>query len=221
MFVVRFGEKGGEFRHAEGKADRFPGVAMEVGAEAEVVVVIRDQRVLPERGEHVETGEEVRIVRFAVMLQDVQRDLGEGDEVLARIGWLLRELGAGTLKHIGVGQGEGVKAAPHRQDRLFPQDFRWLDHARGREEDCVGQLVLDEPETHEPVVDVPVGMTVEFDHVDLDPVRGESIGERGDNRLRVGPLLGCGEDQVHPDDAEGLLLEDGLAIPHADVGDHG
>ena len=73
-------------------------------------------------------------------------------------------------------------------------------------------------QTHQPVVDSGVGRAGELDHVHLHPRRREIFVKRGDQFLRL-VIIERAVNQVHPDDAERLLLLDVGFIEHPHVDD--
>jgi hypothetical protein len=73
---------------------------------------------------------------------------------------------------------------------------------------------LHQVERHEPVVDLLKRGSGELQHVDLDPVGAEVVLERLDQLAEVVAVVEGAVDEVGADDAEGLLLEDRLLVPH-------
>ena len=81
----------------------------------------------------------------------------------------------------------------------------------------MGETELNQQEGHEPVIHVLERGTVQFEHIDLDPIGGEVIQQRFDELAWVVVVIERAVNQVHPDDAEGLLLKDVLLVPHPNM----
>src|ERR1700722_18345876 len=72
---------------------------------------------------------------------------------------------------------------------------------------------------HETVVDCLEAVPRKAQHVDLYSVRTEVVLQRLDQLPWVGAKIHGTVNQVDSDDAESLLLQDGVLVPHADVED--
>ena len=116
--------------------------------------------------------------------------------------------------------GRRPEAAPLDQDRLLAQHLARLQHlAVGAEHRHAAQPQLDELERHQPVVHAAELDAAELDHVDLDPADGQPVQQALDQPLRLVMLEERAVQQVHPDDAERLLLQPGLDVEHPNVHD--
>ena len=139
---------------------------------------------------------------------------------LAGHGRVLRELGLGRGEHVEVHVRRRPEAAPLDQDRLLAQHLARLQHlAVGAEHRHAAQPQLDELERHQPVVHAAELDAAELDHVDLDPADGQPVQQALDQPLRLVVLEERAVQQVHPDDAERLLLQPGLDVEHPHVHD--
>ena len=101
----------------------------------------------------------------------------------------------------------GAEAAAFDEDGLLVEDLGGLKNfAAGAEHDGVGEAVAHEVERHEAVVHVSEGGAGEFQHVHLDTIEAQIIGEGGDELLKVVAVVEGGVNEVGADDADGLLL---------------
>ncbi len=116
--------------------------------------------------------------------------------------------------------GRRPEAAPLDQDRLLSQDLARLEHFTvGAEHRHPAQAELDELERHQPVIHATELDAAELDHVDLDPAGGQLVQQALDQPLRLVVLEERAVQQVHPDDAQCLLLCPGLDVQHPHVHD--
>ncbi len=123
----------------------------------------------------------------------------------------------GGVEHIQGQMGDGAEAAALDEDRFFVKDLGGLDDlAIGGEHGGAGEPMLDELERHEPVVHLLKAGPGELDHVDLDPLGGQVIHERGDEVV-LAVEVERGVNEIDPDDAERLLLLEVLLVQHPDV----
>ena len=112
------------------------------------------------------------------------------------------------------------EAAPLDQDRFLAQHLaRLQDLTVGAEHRHAAEPELHELERHQPVVHAAELDAAELDHVDLDAARGQPVQEALDELVRLVVLEEGPVQQVHPDDAERLLLCERLDIEHPHVHD--
>ncbi len=132
----------------------------------------------------------------------------------------MHELGAGAVEHVHVDVGDGAKAAAFDEHSFFVKNLgRLEDFAAGAKHHGVGEFVAHEVERHEAVVDRPKGGAAHLEHVHLDALGADVVQKRFDQLLGSFAEIKRAVDQVGPDDAQRLLLEDVIFVPHADV-DH-
>ena len=116
--------------------------------------------------------------------------------------------------------GDGAEAAALDEDGLFVEHLAGLeDRAVGAEHGRAAEAELDEFEGHEAVVHVAEFDAFEVDEVDLDAARRQLVEQALHELLRLVMEEEGTVEQVHADDAQGLLLEGGLGVLHADVDD--
>ena len=114
--------------------------------------------------------------------------------------------------------GCGPETTTLDQNRLFVEHLGGLeDFAIGAEHRRTAQTELDKLQRHHPIVHVAKFNTAELDHVDLDATRRQHIEERLDQHFRRVIVEEGRVAQVHPDNAECLLLQRGLRIQHPNV----
>ena len=142
------------------------------------------------------------------------QDLALGDRRV------LLELRQRRLEHVDVDHGGRPEAAALDQDRLLAQHLARLQHlAVGAEHRRAAEPELHELERHQPVVDRAELDALHLDHVDLDAPGGQPVEQALDQALGLVVLEERAVQQVHPDDAERLLLQRGLVVEHPDVQD--
>ena len=129
------------------------------------------------------------------------------------------ELRAGrAVEHVDVHVRHRPEAAALDEYRLLVEHLGGLkDLALLAEHDGVREAVLDQEERHQAVVHVREGGPREAQHVDLDPVHAEVVAQGLDQLREVLAVVEGPVDEVDPDDAQGLLLEHGLLVPHPHV----
>ncbi len=133
---------------------------------------------------------------------------------------LAREVCAGALEHVDVDVADRPEAAALDQHVLLVQHLGRLQHrAAGGEHGGAREPELDQLHAHEPVVDVLKGAAGELDHVDRDPLGGQVIKQRFDQRLRLRRVIEGAVEQVDPHDPQRLLLERVLVVEHPHVND--
>ena len=153
-----------------------------------------------------------------MVVEVAQRHL-ENDEWFFALGLgLVSELYKRTLEHVDRYAGGWPEAAAFDQHRPFVKQLRRLhDLAVGLEHRRLGQSMLDELQAHQTVVDPLECRAVEPDHVDLNPLGGQLVQERKDQRFRFAEEQHRPVDEVDPDDAQRLLLLHVLRVEHAQV----
>src|SRR5580704_7975733 len=73
---------------------------------------------------------------------------------------------------------------------------------------------------HETVVDGLEAAPRKAQHVDLYSISTEVVLQGLDQNPGVGAKIEGTVNEIDPDDAEGLLLQDGVLVPHADMQDN-
>ena len=218
VLVVLLVEDLEEVVDAHGDADHLLRVAAEVGGQPVVLRIVGDEDGEADVAEQVHARKEIPGIERPRGQQVVHGYLHEDDDALALDRGLLDELRRGTVQHVDVHMGDRAEAAALDQDRLLVEDLRGLqDGAVGSEHHRVGQAELHQVKRHEAIVHLLEGGAAELQHVDLDAVRAQVVEKGLDQLLGVRPVVEGAVDDVDADDAQGLLLEHVLPVPHPHV----
>ena len=173
----------------------------------------------PRDGGGRDAGQEVGIVEPAIGEQVVHRDFHQHDDVLPLHRRLLDELRRGAVEHVDIDVRDGPKTATFDEDGHFVEHLGGLeDVALGPEHDGVGEAAVDEVERHQPVVDLGERRAAEPEHVDLDPVGGEVVEEGRDELAWILVIVARAVDEVHADNAEGLLRPEMYSTARIQIG---
>lgn len=195
-------------------------VAREVGGEAVVLEVVRDEHGVAARGKHIGAREEVAVVDLAGSHEAVHGDLHERDDLAAHDIGLGAKGFPGAAEHVEVHIAHGAEAAALDEDVFLAQHLGGLEHgAVGGEHGGIAEAEMHELQAHEPRIDMAELDAGELDHVDLDPLGREIVQERFHELLGLVMQEKGAVEQVHADDAERLLLQRGLDVQHANVDD--
>ena len=183
---------------------------------------IGDEHGLAERGQGVHAVQEVLVINGVAHLQLAQGHFKHGHGLLALQHGLPQEAVVGAVHHVEHGIGEGTETAALEQHGFLVKELAG-DHglAIGGEHGGFGEPLLDELQGHEAVVHAHKGGAGKFDHVHFHALAGEAVEQRADELFGLGMLVEGGVDEVHADDAHGLLLARGFPVQHPHMDDDG
>ena len=186
----------------------------------EVLLVVRDEHGLADRAQNIGTVEKILFIDVALCRKVVKCNLKEHLDVILFDTCLLPELLQPFSDHVDADLGDRSEGAADGENVLLVQDIGCLAVSPvGGEDDRIRHAVFDQLKREQAVVDFFKIGPVHLDHVDFHLIAVEVVVQRLQELLRLFVEEDAPVNEVDAEQANGLVLQQGIALVQTRVKD--